>query len=219
MHSELETAPMLAGRAHRPRSRRCAHPGFALRRAFYIIARDDPQIHLCVLLSASSSSDDFVKFGPSPSCRFERASDRALAKMASDRALKSVPSSPTCPLLYPSHWPARSKASAGAGFDPARVRGAAFTRAHTAGRRVRKACACALARRGGGKQQRPRHAWWASESGRPKPGSHDAGLLAETGLLGDAGRLSDKGTGAPVPGFRPRRLCRTLCGCRQRALT
>jgi hypothetical protein len=95
---------MLAGRAHRPRSRRCAHPGFALRRAFYIIARDDPQIHLCVLLSASSSSDDFVKFGPSPSCRFERASDRALAKMASDRALKSVPSSPTCPLLYPSHW-------------------------------------------------------------------------------------------------------------------
>ena len=104
MHSELETAPMLAGRAHRPRSRRCAHPGFALRRAFYIIARDDPQIHLCVLLSASSSSDDFVKFGPSPSCRFERASDRALAKMASDRALKSVPSSPTCPLLYPCHW-------------------------------------------------------------------------------------------------------------------
>jgi hypothetical protein len=117
------------------------------------VLHDAREIHLCVLLSASSSSDDFVKFGPSPSCRFERASDRALAKMASDRALKSVPSSPTCPLLYPSHWPARSKAPAGAGFDPARVRGAAFTRAHTAGRRVRKACACAPARRGGGKQQ------------------------------------------------------------------
>ena len=55
--------------------------------------------------------------------------------------------------------------------------------------------------------------------GKPKPGSHDAGLHADKGLLGDAWRLADTGTGAPVPGIRPRRLCRTLCRRRRRAQT
>ena len=82
---------MLAGRAHRPRSRRCARHGLTLRRACYIIAHD-PQIHLCVLLSASSAGDDFVKFRPSPACRCERASARALAKISSDLSPNSVPS-------------------------------------------------------------------------------------------------------------------------------
>jgi len=91
---------------------------------------------------------------------------------------------------------------------------AVFTRAHTEG--AKHAPATTLAKHA--RQQLPwRHAGWVR--GKPKPGSHDAGLLADTGLLGDAWRLADTGTGAPVPWFRPRRLCRTLCRRRRRAQT
>ena len=91
-----------------------------------------------------------------------------------------------------------------------------LARALQAGACAKHAPATTLAKHA--RQQLPwRHAGWVR--GKPKPGSHDAGLLADTGLLGDAWRLADTGTGAPVPWFRPRRLCRTLCRRRRRAQT